>query len=157
MKIRGNTVGTPIAPEKVLVKSENLTEEEKAIARANIGAASVEAIGDIESALDAIIEIQKSLVGGGGQEVVSFTVDDIPYSVPAGTTWEEIANQGLVTFTDTCIDCNGKRVLVVNLKGRMAANCTNCSVSDTLTYDDGAASPKSSDCPIDGEAYTTIV
>lgn len=39
MKIRGNTVGTPIKPEKVLVKSENLTEEEKAQARANIGAA----------------------------------------------------------------------------------------------------------------------
>ena len=38
-KIRGNTVGTTIAPEKVLVKSENLTPEEKAQARANIGAA----------------------------------------------------------------------------------------------------------------------
>jgi hypothetical protein len=37
MKIRGTVVGTPIKPEKVLVKSENLTEEEKAIARANIG------------------------------------------------------------------------------------------------------------------------
>lgn len=41
MKIRGNTVGTNIKPEKVLVKSENLNEEEKAIARANIGAAAV--------------------------------------------------------------------------------------------------------------------
>lgn len=37
MKIRGVVVGTPIKPEKVLVKSENLTEEEKAIARKNIG------------------------------------------------------------------------------------------------------------------------
>ena len=37
MIIRGNTIGTSIKPEKVLVKSENLTEEEKAIARANIG------------------------------------------------------------------------------------------------------------------------
>jgi hypothetical protein len=41
MKIRGNTVGTPINPKKVLVRSENLTEEEKAIARANIGAAAI--------------------------------------------------------------------------------------------------------------------
>lgn len=41
MKIRGNTVGTPINPKKVLVRSENLTEEEKAIARANIGAVNV--------------------------------------------------------------------------------------------------------------------
>lgn len=40
MKIRGAVVGTPIKPEKVLVKSENLTEEEKAIARANIGASA---------------------------------------------------------------------------------------------------------------------
>jgi hypothetical protein len=38
MKIRGNTVGTTIKPEKILVKSENLTEKEKAKARANIGA-----------------------------------------------------------------------------------------------------------------------
>ena len=40
MKIRGAVVGTPIKPEKVLVKSEKLTEEEKAIARNNIGAVS---------------------------------------------------------------------------------------------------------------------
>lgn len=38
MKIRGNTVGTPIKPKEVLVKSENLTPEEQAQARANIGA-----------------------------------------------------------------------------------------------------------------------
>lgn len=37
MKIRGNTVGTPIKPKKVLAKWLNLTEEEKAQARANIG------------------------------------------------------------------------------------------------------------------------
>lgn len=41
MKIRGNTVGTPIKPEKAVVKCQNLTEEEKAQARANIGAAAV--------------------------------------------------------------------------------------------------------------------
>ena len=36
MIIRGNTIGTSIKPEKVLVKSENLTEEEKAIIEAYI-------------------------------------------------------------------------------------------------------------------------
>lgn len=40
MKIRGNTVGTPMRPEKFLVKARNLNEEEKAQARANIGAAA---------------------------------------------------------------------------------------------------------------------
>lgn len=37
MKIRGNTVGTNIKPEKILVKATDLTEEEKAQARENIG------------------------------------------------------------------------------------------------------------------------
>lgn len=37
MRIRGNVVGTPIKPEKVLVKATDLTEAEKAQARANIG------------------------------------------------------------------------------------------------------------------------
>ena len=35
MKIRGTTVGTTIKPEKILVKATDLTEEEKAQARAN--------------------------------------------------------------------------------------------------------------------------
>lgn len=52
MKIRGNTVGTTIAPEKVLVKSGNLTEEEKAQARKNIGASAVgEGGGSVEGAV----------------------------------------------------------------------------------------------------------
>lgn len=37
MKIRGNTVGTPMKPEKAIVKATNLTEEEKAQARENLG------------------------------------------------------------------------------------------------------------------------
>jgi hypothetical protein len=89
MKIRGNTVGTPIKPEKAVVKCQNLTEEEKAQARENIGASAIhigtepptdpnvtlwvdtdeegiDSLGDIETALDAIIEIQNSLIGGDG-------------------------------------------------------------------------------------------
>lgn len=64
MKIRGNTVGTPIKPEKNLVKATGLSVEEQAQARENIGAASADVIGDIETALDAIIAIQEELMGG---------------------------------------------------------------------------------------------
>ena len=65
MKIRGSVVGTNQKPEKVLTRATKLTEEQKAQARDNIGAASVDQIGSIDSALDAIIAIQNSLIGGG--------------------------------------------------------------------------------------------
>lgn len=41
MKIRGNTIGTPIKPEKNLVKATGLSSEEQAQARLNIGTAGV--------------------------------------------------------------------------------------------------------------------
>lgn len=41
MKIRGTTITTPVKPEVVLVKCKNLTEAQKAQARANIGAAAI--------------------------------------------------------------------------------------------------------------------
>ena len=41
MKIRGNTIGTPIKPEKNLIKATDLTEGEKKQARDNIGAISL--------------------------------------------------------------------------------------------------------------------
>jgi hypothetical protein len=40
MKIRGNTVGTPLTPKAALLKAE-LTEEEKVQARERIGAAAI--------------------------------------------------------------------------------------------------------------------
>ncbi len=64
MIIRGNTIGTPMKPEKNLVKATAMTPEEQAQARKNIGAASAEDIGDISAALDAIIAIQEELIGG---------------------------------------------------------------------------------------------
>jgi hypothetical protein len=66
MKIMGVTVGTPIKPEKNLVKATGLSAEEQAQARENIGAVSAEVIGDIETALDTIIAIQEELMGGDG-------------------------------------------------------------------------------------------
>ena len=49
MKIRGNTVGTTVKPERVLVKATDLTEEQKAQARANIGVGDVLTSEDIEN------------------------------------------------------------------------------------------------------------
>lgn len=37
MKIRGTTITTPMKPEKVVVKATNLTDEEKAQVRENLG------------------------------------------------------------------------------------------------------------------------
>lgn len=65
-KIRGNVIGTPIKPEKNILKATNLTDEQKAQARENIGAVGADAIGDIETALDGIIAIQNELIGGDG-------------------------------------------------------------------------------------------
>ena len=55
MKIRGNTVGTPIKPEKNIVKATNLTEDEKAQARENIGAMSE---------AEVIAYVEESILGG---------------------------------------------------------------------------------------------
>lgn len=41
MKIRGNVVGTPLKPERNLLKATDLTEQEKAQVRENIGIAGV--------------------------------------------------------------------------------------------------------------------
>lgn len=40
-KIRGNVIGTPISPEKSLIKATHLTPDEQAQIRRNIGAAAV--------------------------------------------------------------------------------------------------------------------
>lgn len=67
MKIRGNTVGTTIKPEKTVVKCETLVEEEKAIARANIGASStiVVTIDENNKASHTPNEIYQHVQNGG--------------------------------------------------------------------------------------------
>ena len=50
MKIRGNTVGTTIKPEKAVVKCKNLTEKEKTQARENVGAISADECANIVDA-----------------------------------------------------------------------------------------------------------
>lgn len=57
MKIRGNVVGTTLKPEKSIVKATDLTEEQKAQVRANIGAVTLDEVlgslpiynGEVES------------------------------------------------------------------------------------------------------------
>ena len=41
-KIRGNVIGTPIKPEKSIVKATDLTDEQKTQVRENIGAVDAE-------------------------------------------------------------------------------------------------------------------
>ena len=48
-KIRGNVIGTPIKPEKSILKATDLTEEQKAQARANIG------VPEVSELVDAVI------------------------------------------------------------------------------------------------------
>lgn len=48
-KIRGNVIGTPIKPEKSIVKATDLTDEQKAQARANIG------VPEVSELVDAVI------------------------------------------------------------------------------------------------------
>lgn len=97
MKIRGNTVGTPMRPDKaVVVASEVMNEEQKALVRNNIGAASAEAIGDIESALDTIIAIQEELINNGGGGDYEYYCDncgagmnDLWYCDNCGTSYSQ--------------------------------------------------------------------
>lgn len=137
MKIRGNTIGTNMKPEKNLTKATDLSAEEQAQARQNIGAASAESIGDIESALDSIIAIQEELInngGGSGEDEGSycpncgeftgdgpcpnncyemeqyFYVDGEYYTYYAGMTWEDFINSGY-NKTVTCPDCGSKNKL----------------------------------------------
>lgn len=82
MKIRGAVVGTPIKPEKVLVKSENLTDEEKAIARANIGASATMLIvtsNEDSKASHSSAEIYNHVKSGGATAYVG---NDGQYYMP---------------------------------------------------------------------------
>ena len=65
---------------------QNLTDDQKAQARANIGAASADVIGDIETALDAIIAIQEELIG---TPTSTFTIEGQTFTVEEGMTWGE--------------------------------------------------------------------
>lgn len=79
MKIRGNTVGTTLRPDKVIVKATNLTEKEKAQARANIGVAGslvVTFTPNWEEVYDPDNDITE-------EQIVSYTADVDYYDIAA--------------------------------------------------------------------------
>lgn len=57
MKIRGNTVGTTLKPEVILATPKDLTEEEKAQARQNIGAMPSVADAELDMNHKSIINV----------------------------------------------------------------------------------------------------
>ena len=66
MKIRGNTIGTPIKPEKNILKATDLTEAEKAQARENIGAAAVgEGGGVTDDHINSLIDAKLGVIENG--------------------------------------------------------------------------------------------
>ncbi len=92
---------------------QNLTDDQKTQARANIGAASADVIGDIEAALDAIIAIQEELIGG---KTITFTIVGISEcTAKEGMTWGEWVESEYNTigctvdevFVPDCVTWNG--------------------------------------------------
>ena len=53
-----------VAKNAVTYEPQTVPPEKQAQARANMGAADAEVIGDIDAALDAILAIQNKLIGG---------------------------------------------------------------------------------------------
>ena len=70
MKIRGNTVGTPIKPKAALVKCEDLTPEEQARARQNIGAMATAADSDLNMQHHNINNVKELAFNSGNYNVV---------------------------------------------------------------------------------------
>ena len=105
MKIRGNTVGTPISPEAVLLSATGLTDEQKAKARENIGAAAAGESDDpdtpVESGEDGVTFIPAVSPEG----VISWSNDKgLPNPEPVnigGKTAYEYARDGGYTGTES--------------------------------------------------------
>lgn len=95
MKIRGNTVGTTLKPEKAVVKCQNLTPEEKAKARKNIGVDTLIVTIDEESktASHTATEIISHVKNGGTVFLDGMTLDSYDEGVPlvrfAGVEYED--------------------------------------------------------------------
>ena len=68
--IIGNTIGTPIKPEKNLVKATALTEAEKAQVRENIGAAAVGEGGSVD--------LSNYYTKAEVQSLIDTAIDNIP-------------------------------------------------------------------------------
>lgn len=117
MKIRGNTVGTNMKPDKVLVKSENLTEAEKALARENIGATAIHVGTEPPTDPNVNLWVDTDEEAGGistaevGQTIVVKAIDD--NGKP--TAWECVdlpsgGGANLILF-----QCNGVHLMEVGM------------------------------------------
>ena len=100
-----------------ITKEQNWTPVIQEIARNNIGAASVEALGDIDTALDTILAIQEELINGS-IILITFAVDDIEYQAEKGMTWSEWCdseyNTAEYTYDDAGVyDSAGDTLIVV--------------------------------------------
>ena len=77
MKIRGNTIGTPLKPGKNLVKATDLTPEEQAQARKNIGitdAPTDEKYFDID--YDGLVSLKPEYRGHPANDTLPYSVSD---------------------------------------------------------------------------------
>lgn len=100
-------------PCGVLYTPQNLTKEQQAQARQNIGATSEEIIGDIDTALDSILAIQNELIGGGGDvNLITFNVYGTTYTAQEGMTWYEFLISKY-NPTITCTHCGESKKLFV--------------------------------------------
>ena len=121
MKIRGNTVGTTIKPEQAVVKCQNLTEEQKAQARENIGAAAAsgqyELIEDITLA-ETVAEFRRNTTPDGSE--YNFTAVRIIVDALANTTTSVL---GIIMYKDSTY---GRTILHTNVPNGMytADRCT---------------------------------
>ena len=95
MIIRGNTIGTPLKPEKNLVKATDLTDEEKAQVRKNIGA--VASVNNVKPDENGNVQIET-----GGERpplVVTYANHDRANS-DSPTIYNHIINGGTAVFYD---------------------------------------------------------
>ena len=133
MKIRGNTIGTNIKPEKNLVKATDLTPEEQAQARKNIGAAQDSSAASDDKYFDIDYDGKISLkpeyrgaalytaypysISDNGLEVEGSKIGELPeiLVIPQNVNGEQ------VTGFQNGIFCNNKRVkeitIPANIKG----------------------------------------
>ena len=137
-KIRGNTVGTTLRPGKALVKATNLTTEEKALARTNIGAASQESVSAIEQQLADLNPLTIS----------SFTAKD----TATGKSTFEIGSPAItsVTFawtfnkTPKTVTFNGGAMPIDSKGTTLAVNVTSTTSWPLVVTDERDAQAKGS-------------
>ena len=116
MKIRGNTVGTTLKPEKVIVKCQNLTEVEKAQVRENIGAVGTDDIrymqdtltgldGNVSNLLDSVQDVSDRVTSlenggsGGASALIVVAADGEETSHSADDIYHHVRNGGTATLS----------------------------------------------------------